>query len=37
MDLVEILNNVPKGTKLWSDISGNIEFESIRHGSKYPI
>ena len=38
LNLVEILKNVPSGTKLWSCISGDIEFESIDYLSpKYPI
>lgn len=39
LNLVEILKNVPSGTKLWSCISGDIEFGSIDsdHNSKYPI
>lgn len=38
LNLVEILKNVPSGSKLWSYISGDIEFESIDYQDpKYPI
>lgn len=38
MDLVEILKNVPKGTKLWSSIFGELELVEVRLGDfQYPI
>ena len=38
MDLVEILKNVPKGTKLWSVIHGEVKFLEINlEEVKYPI
>ena len=32
MNIAEILENVPKGTKLYSPIFGDVIFEDIRHG-----
>lgn len=39
LNLVEILKNCPKGTKLYSTIYGEVEFENIDHQEKenYPI
>lgn len=38
IDLVEILKDVPKGTKLWSPIFGDIQFERIdTEDDYYPI
>lgn len=39
INLVEILKNVPKGTKLWSPICGECTLESIGtgRGASYPI
>lgn len=36
LNLVEILKDCPKGTKLWSPICGKCEFESINE-SAFPI
>ena len=36
LNLVEILKNVPKGTKLWSPICGELEFLYVRDGIKFP-
>ena len=38
MDLVEILKDVPKGTKLWSSIFGELELVEVILGDfQYPI
>lgn len=37
LNLVEILKNAPKGTKLWSPICGECEFIEIRYINTYPI
>ena len=37
LNLVEILKNCPKGTKLYSTIFGDVEFDHIENNSKYPI
>ena len=39
LNLVEILKDVPKGTKLWSPICGECEFVGIRYDEsrRYPI
>lgn len=37
LDLVKILEKVPKGTKLYSLIDGEVTLASIRCFSKYPI
>ena len=38
MDLVEILKNVPAGTKLWSDIYGEVTFDGVvEDDHRYPI
>ena len=37
LDLVKILEKVPKGTKLYSTINGEVAFTDIRDSSKYPI
>lgn len=37
LDLVKILEKVPKGTKLYSLIDGEVTFTDIRDFSKYPI
>lgn len=36
LNLVEILKNVPKGTKLWSPICGELEFLYVRDNIKFP-
>ena len=35
LNLVEILKDCPKGTKLYSTIYGEVEFDGIRNGSEY--
>lgn len=37
IDLVKILKDCPKGTKLYSIIFGNVEFCYIDKSAKYPI
>ena len=37
INLVEILKDCPKGTKLYSTIYGEVEFEAIDKNSNYPI
>lgn len=37
LDLVEILRNCPKGTKLYSPIVGEVEFNGIDINSRHPI
>ena len=37
IDLTKILKNCPKGTKLYSTIHGEVEFEAIDKNSNYPI
>ena len=37
IDLTKILKNCPKGTKLYSTISGEVEFYIIDESSFYPI
>ena len=37
INLVEILRDAPKGTKLWSPICGDCCFQKIVEGSCYPI
>ena len=37
MNIVEILKNVPKGTKLYSPIIGECELEAVYLNSCYPI
>ena len=37
LNLIEILKDCPKGTKLYSTIFGNVEYTSINKESKYPI
>ena len=37
LNLVEILKDVPAGTKLYSPISGDVMLDSIRHDLDYPI
>ena len=37
INLVEILKNFPKGTKLYSTIYGNVEFDYIESDCEYPI
>ena len=37
LNLVEILKNCPRGTKLYSTIHGEVEFEQIIIDDKFPI
>lgn len=37
VNITEILKQVPKGTKLWSNIFGDVEFISIGFNDEYPI
>lgn len=37
LNLVEILKNCPKGTKLYSTIFGEVKFMSIKENTSYPI
>ena len=37
LDLVEILKDCPKGTKLYSPLFGEVELECVKDGSAYPI
>ena len=37
LNLVEILKDCPKGTKLYYTVYGEVEFEHIANSSKYPI
>ena len=37
LNLVEILKDCPKGTKLYSTIHGEVEFERLKDGSDYPV
>lgn len=37
IDLTNILKNCPKGTKLYSSIYGEIYFEKVCEGDRYPI
>ena len=37
LNLVEILKDCPKGTKLYSPIFGDVEFEGVYNNAIYPI
>ena len=37
IDLTEILKDCPKGTKFYSTIYGDVEFEHINESNRYPI
>lgn len=37
LNLVEILKDCPKGTKLYSTVYGEVEYDGIRNGSEYPV
>ena len=37
LNLVEILKDCPKGTKLYSTLYGEVEFNRINKGEKYPV
>ena len=37
LNLVEILKDCPKGTKLYSTVYGDVEFDGIENGKEFPI
>lgn len=37
LNLVEILKDCPKGTKLYSTVFGEVKLEEVKENSKYPI
>ena len=37
LNLVEILKNCPKSTKLYSTVFGEVKLEGVKENSKYPI
>ena len=37
LNLVEILKDCPKMTKLYSTVYGEVEYDGIRNGSEYPV
>ena len=37
LNLVEILKDCPKGTKLYSPLFGEVEFDCVKESSEYPI
>ena len=37
LNLVEILKDCPKGTKLYSTVLGEVEFEGVTDSVNYPI
>lgn len=37
LNLVEILKDCPKGTKLYSPLFGEVELECVKDGNAYPI
>ena len=37
LNLVEILKDCPKGTKLYSTVYGEVEFDGIENGKEYPV
>lgn len=37
LNLVEILKDCPKGTKLYSTVYGDVKFDGIENGSEYPV
>lgn len=37
LNLVEILKDCPKGTKLYSTVYGKVEFDVIKNGREYPV
>lgn len=37
LNLVEILKDCPKGTKLYSTIYGEVEFDGVENGSEYTV
>ena len=37
LNLVEILKDCPEGTKLYSIVYGEVEFDGIENGKEYPV
>ena len=37
LNLVEILKDCQKGTKLYSIVYGEVEFDGIENGKEYPV
>ena len=37
IDLTKILKDCPKGTKLYSTVLGEVEFEGVTDSANYPI
>ena len=37
LNLIEILKDCPKGTKLYSTIYGEVKFDGIEDGKEYPV
>ena len=37
LNLIEILKDCPKGTKLYSTVYGDVDFDGIRNGSEYLV
>ena len=37
LNLVEILKDCPKGTKLYSTVYGEVEFYGIENGLEFPV
>ena len=37
LNLVEILKNCPKGTKLYSPLFGEVEFQGVTGGATFPV
>ena len=37
LNLVEILKNCPRGTKLYSTVFGDVEFDRVKEQKEYPI
>ena len=37
LNLIEILKDCPKGTKLYSSVLGEVEFEGVTDNVNYPI
>ena len=37
LNLVEILKDCPKGTKLYSTMYGEVEYERLKYGSNHPV
>ena len=37
LNLIELLKDCPKGTKLYSTVYGEVKFDGIENGSEYPV